>query len=66
VVINSGQSQNEAVGSIVEQYTKAATKNVSHPRILSTSLNCFILNNDTIINVKMYIQGAKVVFFTEE
>ena len=43
VEINSGQSQNEAVGSIVEQYTKAAMKNVSQPSTLSTRRNCFML-----------------------
>ena len=43
VEINSGQSQNEAVGSIVEQYTKAAMKNVSQPSTLSTRRNCFRL-----------------------
>ena len=42
VEINSGQSQKLAVGSMVEQYTKAAMAKASHPMILSTSLNCFI------------------------
>jgi len=41
-VINSGQSQNEAVGSMVEQYTKAAIRNVTQPSTLSISLYCFI------------------------
>jgi hypothetical protein len=40
--MNSGQSQKEAVGSMVEQYTTAAMANVSQPIMLSTILNCFI------------------------
>ena len=42
VVMNSGQSQKLAVGSIVLQYTKAAMANAIQPIRLSTSLNCFI------------------------
>ena len=42
VVMNSGQSQKLAVGSIVEQYVKAATAKISQPTMLLTSLYCFI------------------------
>jgi hypothetical protein len=44
VVINSGQSQKLAVGSIVLQYTKAAMAKATHPKRVSISLNCFIMS----------------------
>jgi hypothetical protein len=40
----------------VEQYTKAAMKNVSHPRVLSTRRNRFILKfiyNVTLVAAKV-------------
>ena len=43
VEMNSGQSQNDAVGSMVEQYTTAAMRNANHPSTLSTNLYCLIL-----------------------
>ena len=43
VVMNSGQSQKLAVGSIVLQYTKAAMAKAIHPMRVSISLNCFII-----------------------
>jgi hypothetical protein len=48
-VINSGQSQKEAVGSMVEQYTKAAMKKASQPNTLSTRRNCFIFNKILVL-----------------
>jgi len=38
VLMNSGQSQKLAVGSMVEQYVKAAMANTSHPNALFTIL----------------------------
>ena len=41
--INSPQSQNEAVGSIVRRYVAAATAKTIHPQSVFHNLNCFIL-----------------------
>jgi hypothetical protein len=42
VVMNSGQSQKLAVGSIVQQYTTAAMAKAIQPIKVSINLNCFI------------------------
>ena len=40
--MNSPQSQNEAVGSIVRRYVAAAIANTTHPQSVFHNLKCFI------------------------
>jgi len=59
--MNSPQSQNEAVGSMVRRYVAAAIAKTIHPQSVFHNLNCFILSLFLVFWPFLGNLGAKIL-----